>query len=356
MDRYAESLHDALLELDRGRAQLEQVRLPKRPPAPSTRLGAYWHRYPRYLAYARRTDFDVNHVLDHAYGHLLYALDGARSVVTCHDIFPLKHWKGEIKGLQPRSVPPVTVLFSLRGLRRARFVLAPSEATKSDLVRLVGVQPNAIQVVPYGVDPAFRPFDDERRRELLLELPLAGPDVRHLLVVDSGAPYKNQRAPVEALARVVATMGRDVRLVRAGVALPEAERRLADSLGVADLVLELGAVGRDVMPALYNRCDVLVFPSFYEGFGWPPLEAMACGLPVVCSRWGSLLEVVDDAAATAPAEDYDALASHVIRILAEPAEAAAFARRGVERAARFTWGKNAERTADAYCAIVGRAR
>src|SRR5262249_56552139 len=113
--------------------------------------------------------------------------------------------------------------------------------------------------------------------------------------------------------------GLDVRVVRVGRPLAGEERALADKLGITGSVVELGGVPDEQMPALYNAIDLLLFPSLYEGFGWPPLEAMASGTPVVCSRAGSLDEVVGDAALTADPEDLDALAWHAAAALTDGA-------------------------------------
>jgi glycosyltransferase involved in cell wall biosynthesis len=102
------------------------------------------------------------------------------------------------------------------------------------------------------------------------------------------------------------------------------------------------------LPALYNLADVFVFPSFYEGFGLPPLEAMACGTPVVCSNAASLPEVVGDAALTVAPDDSDGLAAAVGRMLDDPALAEDLRRRGLERARQFTWQRCSQETLAVY--------
>jgi glycosyltransferase involved in cell wall biosynthesis len=123
---------------------------------------------------------------------------------------------------------------------------------------------------------------------------------------------------------------------------------LAERLGLDGAVRELGPVSEADLAALYNGADVLLFPSFYEGFGWPPLEAMASGLPVVCSRSGSLPEVVADAALTAEPEDVDGLAAQVAAVLTNPALASELRRRGLERSLHFSWPRATSEVLEVY--------
>jgi len=143
--------------------------------------------------------------------------------------------------------------------------------------------------------------------------------------------------------------------VRVGRALPGEERALADRLGVADSVVELGHVPDEEIPALYNATDLLLFPSLYEGFGWPPLEAMASGTPVVCSRAGSLDEVVGDAALTADPEDVEALTWHAAAALTDGKLRATLIDRGLAHAARFNWDRTAEQMIALYRDVAAKA-
>ena len=207
------------------------------------RVGAYAVRFPDYMLRVRSCSYDVNHILDHAYGQLTYALDARRTVVTCHDIYPLKLWRGEINGLPRRRLPPVTVRLSLAGMLRAAAVIAPSEATRCDVANL-GFPEEHIFVVPHGVESQFRPYTSDE----LAAYPLAGPGVRYILTVDTGAAYKNARASIEVLARVAAAFSDPVMLVRLGRPLADAERRLAHDYGIADRILELGVVAEADLP------------------------------------------------------------------------------------------------------------
>lgn len=359
MDRYAESLAAALRERCGDFASIEEVR-PSGGEAPgrsqripvASRLSDYAVRYPGYLTQARSARFAVNHIVDHAYGHLAYVLDPKRTVVTCHDIFPLLQWKGAIRGLSPRITPPLSVLASLSGMCRARAVLTSTQATKDDIVARLGIDPGKIRVVPYGLDTAFRQLTPNEQAEAVADYPLGGGGARYILAIDTGAAYKNQRATIEVLARARARAEADIRLVRIGPPLRADEMRRARSFGVAGAIIELGQPSDSEVVAIYSRADVLLFPSFYEGFGWPPLEAMACGVPVVASRARAVAEVVGDAALLADAEDYDGLTAHVLAVLSDRTMAVHLVRRGSRRAQAFTWDRAARDVADVYRTIL----
>jgi glycosyltransferase involved in cell wall biosynthesis len=342
MDRYADSLEAALRAASPPELSLQEVRPPDRQRLLPGRLDRYWSRYPQYWVHARRTSFNVNHVLDHAYGHLTYALDGDRTIVSCHDIFPLQHWRGAIRGLERRRTRPLTVQLSLSGLRRARFVVTSSEATKDDVVDVLALDPERVRVVPYGIDASFAPASAPRENN--------GPAT--ILCVSTGAPYKNHRAAVEVLARVVKRSERDVRLVRVGPPLPPAEAERSRRYGLRERTVELGQLPEAGLADAYRRSDVLLHPSLYEGFGWPPLEAMASGVPVVVSTWRSLLEVTDGAALRADPQDYDGLADCVLTALEDERVTQKLRLLGLERARQFSWHLAAQRQLELYRTIA----
>ena len=215
---------------------------------------------------------------------------------------------------------------------------------------LVGVDPANVRVVPNGIDPLFRPLHDCSRA--LARFALGGPDVRHVLVVDTGVEYKNALATVEVFGRIRTQLGSDIRLVRVGPPLRAAVRERARQLAVADAIVNVGRLSREELLLLYNRCDLLLFPSLFEGFGWPPIEAMTCGLPVVCSAVAAVEETVGDAALLAPPCDYDGLAAHAISVLEDKHLAQRLRNRGLARAALFTWERAARKTLDVYDTVL----
>src|SRR5262249_6475865 len=161
---------------------------------------------------------------------------------------------------------------------------------------------------------------------------------------------------LRAVARARATRADLPRLVLAGdhrghPAFPALERQMRE-LGLADAVRLVGYVADPDLPALLGGAALFAFPSLYEGFGLPPLEAMACGAPVVATRGGSLAEVLGDAAESVPAGDDAAFADALLRVLGAPAHAEVLRQRGFAQAARFTWEACARATLASYHAVA----
>jgi alpha-1,3-rhamnosyl/mannosyltransferase len=176
-----------------------------------------------------------------------------------------------------------------------------------------------------------------------------------LLFVGRGDPYKNLEAAVRAMAILAGDPRRGAELTVVG---GRDERypgpwQLADTLGVAGRMRALGPLSEDELAREYARADVLVAPSRYEGFGLPPLEAMASGLPVVCTRAGSLPEVVGDAALFCDPDDAASIADAVVRIADDPGLRAGLVARGRERAELFRWDTAARKTLEVYRMVRG---
>ena len=260
-------------------------------------------------------------------------------VVTIHDLsfirFP--------EMFRPANRLYLTVLTRLSA-RRARRLIAVSAHAAAESVRLLGVPSERIDVVYHGVDPAFHPLPDGeaavfRRRRGLPE--------RFVLFVGTLEPRKNLVRLVEAFARV-----RDGRV---GLALVGGKGWLYDelfarveALGLIDEVIFPGYVMKDELPFWYNAATVLAYPSLYEGFGLPVLEAQACGTPVLTSNVSSLPEAAGDAALMVDPYEVEALAAGLERLLADEPLRRELRRHGAIHAGQFTWSRTAQETARVY--------
>jgi glycosyltransferase involved in cell wall biosynthesis len=261
-------------------------------------------------------------------------------VITVHDLIHLR-----FPGLaRRRGARLYARLMSPRACRLARAVICVSQATRRDLLEIVPDAEPKVRVIPHGCD--FAPPSAEGRRATLERLGLVP---GYVLYAGNVRPHKNVDVLIRALRRFAATDR--PKLVLAG----EDQMPLFWPARSDPEVRMLGRLPIEDLPALYSGAGAFVFPSLYEGFGLPPLEAMACGAPVICSNAGSLPEVVGEAAILFPPEDEEALACALRRVLAEPGLADALRAKGFERARRFLWEKTASETAELYRFVLEEA-
>ena len=228
--------------------------------------------------------------------------------------------------------------------RSATLVVATSEHTRARLVEVLGLDPERVEAVHYGLDAErFTPRADGDERLLApLELP-----ERFVIYPANLWPHKNHERLVEALA---AQHDPDVALLLTGQTWGRLERLMerARRAGVGGRVRHLGYVEARAVPAVYRAARAMVFPSLYEGFGAPPLEAMACGCPVAASRRGSLGEVCGDAALELDPESTESIAAALERIASDEALRERLRAAGLDRAAQFRWNIAARRHTEIY--------
>ena len=256
-----------------------------------------------------------------------------RQVVTVHDTAALDHpeW------LTPRFAAWYGWLLP-RLVRRVRRVIVPSAFTRDRLGQVTALSPERIAVVPNGVDPRFRP---PAAAEIAATRAALGiPSSRYVLSLGSMEPRKNLAALVRAWATLHQRMADDVWLVIAG---EPGKRQVFPGveLGATPRVHLTGRVADAHLPGLYGGATLFASPALYEGFGLPPLEAMACGTPVVAARRGAVPGVLGDAALLVE-PGAEAIAVGIERVLNDEALRDVLRRNGTERAAEYTW----ERTAD----------
>jgi len=271
-----------------------------------------------------------------------------RVIVTIHDL-SFARW--------PETVEPKNRAYLARcvprSLERADRVIAVSDFTRREIEELFPTARGTVHVIHHGVRPIFHQAQAHTEEEAVgSERPFA----RYILAVGSVEPRKDVGLLLDAMS-ILRTQSvlRDVGLVVVGPRgwlANDIEARLAAEQRAGRLV-RLGYVHDEALARLYRGAAALAFPTRYEGFGLPALEAMASGLPVVCSNAASLPEVVGDAAVLVTERSPDAFADSLARVLQDPALAADLRRRGLERAAQFTWEKAARKTLDLYRAVGG---
>lgn len=279
----------------------------------------------------------------HSPNFMLPPLRRTKTLITIHDLSFVRF---------PECADPALAKFLTRmvprWVRRADMVLADSESTKSDLIEWIAIPQEKIEVVYGGVEDFFVPVRGEGvlasiQQKYLVPKP-------YILTMGTLEPRKNIGRLIEAYAILKQETGLLHTLIVAGGKgwLYSELFTQVDRLGLHQDVVFLGYVPDTDLPPLISGADLFVFPSLYEGFGLPPLEAMACGCPVVSSQAASLMEILGDAALYFEAIDVRALAQAIERALADRALRETLIERGLAQAARFTWKAAAEKLLRVY--------
>ncbi len=323
--------------------------LPDRVPLRTLPLGAKPWRMSVLLAHLTGVSLDAwlpRGDVFHATEHLLPPLKNAATVFTLHDLIfqffpayhlPLNRW------FLTNAMP--------RFLRRADAIIAVSECTKRDAIRFYNAPPEKITVIYEGANPALRPETDARR--------IADARARYagnqpfIFLVSTIEPRKNISALVDAL-KILRARHLPHHLLIAGRRGWLYEEILAHirASGLENEIHFLDYVPDADLPALFAACDAFVFPSLYEGFGLPPLEAMACGAPVICSNAAALPEVVGDAALLVNPRDVGEIANAIERVVTDRALRDELRAKGIARAAKFSWERAARETLAVYHSVV----
>lgn len=278
-------------------------------------------------------------------------------VLTVHDLIPLmpKDKSRRKMELKLRMINSYWRTITPKASRRASRIITISEASKSDIRRILNVPDERISVVPTGLHPDFHPITDPnllRKTREVHSLP-----ERFILGLVSSDPRKNCRGIVRAAGLASRELeGIEIVLICASLAAREMALDIAyqHQSHLPKMIL-LDPVSRQDLTAIYTLADALVFPSFYEGFGLPIIEAMACGTPVVTSNVSSMPEIAGDAAILVDPNDPEAISRGLVEILRGSDLRAKLIARGKERADEFSWKRTAEKTIAVYESLIEMA-
>lgn len=319
------------------------------PPKPNLRwrqvsaLSGWWWTIFQVPAALRLDGIDLFHA-----DYIVPPLAPCPTVVTMHDAISAMF-------LEPSDLKTRTVTNALTfvSVQRSKFVLVPSESAKRDVSRLFKVPLRKIVVTPYGVSEQFRPLPKQKAKELVAER--FGISGRFILTVNFFRPRKNAPVLAEAFRELRRRKVPVDRLVFAGATPEPLKQRILEAAGeVKECILFTGYVPDEFLSLLYNAADVFAFPSRYEGFGLPVLEAMACGIPTVAGDAPAVSELARDAALLVPPNDWKALADTLEKVLTDENLSQNLIEQGLKRAKRFTWERTAQLTLLVYEAALSR--
>jgi glycosyltransferase involved in cell wall biosynthesis len=268
------------------------------------------------------------------------------TVVTIHDLIPLV-----LREYRRSLAVRIYTRLAAAGARRARMIIADSEASRRDIVAHLGISSERDRVIYLAADAGCRPVDDPAERARLrskYHLP-----ERFVLYLGGFDVRKNVRTIVEAFSTLKQERAAGWKLVIAG-GLPEVDTPLFPDprIGADSAVLFIGQVAEEDKPALYSSARAFLFPSRYEGFGLPPLEAMACGTPVLCANSSSLPEVVGDAGVLLDPFDAAAWSRALAGVIGDDARWSALRASGLAQSAKFSWERTARETLEVYRSVA----
>lgn len=296
----------------------------------STGFGKWLGYVDRFLLFpkdlrAAAAEADVVHVCDH--GGAMYALrlKGTPVLVTCHDMLAVRGALGEVPEMRASLFGRLLQRWIRRGVRQADRVACVSQYTFADVRRILNEDRN-LRVVLNGLNYPFRPLPTAEVDRRLAGMPeIKRPFILH---VGSGHARKNRDGVLRIFARIAEKA--NLQLVFAGERLNQDLVHLAHDLKIFDRIVQLSVPDVETIEALYNRAVALLFPSRYEGFGWPSIEAQACGCPVVASDIPPLVEVLGPSAIVKPLDDEAGMAASIERLVSDNEYREDMLRRGFE--------------------------
>ncbi|MBM4048369.1 MAG: glycosyltransferase family 4 protein [Planctomycetes bacterium] len=310
---------------------------------PTHLLDLFWKNFSFPKVDSLMGDVDVFHE------SLLHTVPPCRGsvVVTLYDFVPMHYPEYYSRSYLEKYQ------HSLRQVaNRAAHVIAISESTKRDVVSFTSIPAERVSVVYPGVDPQFRPLSKEARLDEVLRAKHL--DESYILYVGAANRHKNLGTLLAAYRALAPELRRDYLLAFAGNVSWDYELLLNEArrLDLSDRVRCIGYVSDEDLPFIYSGASLVVFPSLYEGFGFVPLEAMACGTPAISSNTSSMPEVVGDAGILFDPNDTVALTHAMNAALTDQALRATLVGKGLHRAPTFSWERTARQTLDVYRSVA----
>lgn len=298
-----------------------------------------------FVQRTRRGAYDLYHEPN----FLSYRFDGP-CVLTVHDLswihYPEMHPIERVNAMN-KHFPP--------SLEHASVILTDSVFVKNELTQMFGIAPHRIHPVLLGVEALFHPRTAQQTAHVLAQHGLA--HGQYILAVGTLEPRKNLQAALRAFMTLPSQLRRHFPLVLVGLKgwhTSELEQQLAPLIRAGE-IRQLGYLPREDLATIVSGATTLIYPSIYEGFGLPPLEAMACGVPVITSNVSSLPEVVGDAGLMVDPNDIEGLAHHIEMLASTPNLRQTLAQAALTRSARFSWEHCVAQTIDAYRLALSNA-
>lgn len=332
---YIDGILRRQVELDRYLRELDDVKLtygfytkPKNP------LDFISKRFVLYPYYSAKLDINsqkevINHLTFQYLGDLGHYLDPSRTIITCHDVHTFLI-RDDLK------MPWFLQKYLLSGLKKCKYVIAISNFTKNEMIKKLNFPPEKIVVIKNGINTEmFHPISNEE----LSEVEPLYPKYDKILHVGSEESRKNFLTLLKAF-YLVRKKRKNVKLIRVG---SPNYMDVIKSLHLEDYIVYLSNISNRRLLEVYNLCDLLIFPSYYEGWGAPGLEAAACGTPVICSDIQVFKEVYQEFPVYCPSNNYELFAERIIEVLDDKDLQQKMSEKGLKIANEYNWSKSSKK-------------
>ncbi len=292
--------------------------------------------------YNHKEKIDLYHVPQNGLG-LEHSL-GKNNICTIHDLIPYLMpetvGKGYLKSFL-RKIPQV--------IEKSTKIITVSQYSKEDIIRFFPWYPEKdIYVIPLAAKEIFKPQEKSYCSRKLYEL--FNIDKPYILYLGGFSPRKNVRGVINSFKKIYKSLNNDHYLIIGGALRDEGESLYKEVMEspIKDKVKFLGYLDEEQLPYLYSNCSVFIYPSFYEGFGLPPLEAMSCGAPVIASNTTSIPEVIGDSGIMVNPNKADELSEAIVKVVNDPELRLSLSKKGLERSHLFSWSNTAIKTLEVY--------
>lgn len=337
MSKYQSEIHSRL-----NNVKLNRIEYPDISKVTGVNRIVEYFAYP-FIVKKKVVKDNIKHITRQDLAFLLELVDLKKTIVTCHDIIPIAYYG---------TRNPIWKL-NARGLRKAERIITVSEFSKKDISKYIKYPEEKIEIIPPAVDHGL--YYQNRNRGVLKRYGI-GEDEKVILYVGAEEPRKNVQFLINSFSKLKNKIPQ-VKLLKVGMpnylGVREKLLKQIESLNLQKNVIFTGYVSENELAEIYNAVDLFVFPSLYEGFGMPPLEAMACGTPVITSNTSSLPEVVGDAAIVADPYDLESFTDKMYTLLTDQTSRENIIKKGLARSKIFSWEEAARKTRKVYEQVDG---
>ena len=311
-----------------------------------------YERFWRFPKEVQQQPVDVFHIVDHSDAHIVRWLrkTGRPVVVTCHDLINILYPENLQGSVRLPIVSDRLGRYSIQGMEYADAIITVSSETAKNVDLVLKVNRDRVTIIPNAVDPLFRPLPEEQSQAFRDQLNVP-PDTFCLLNVGGNHPRKNLTTILKAF-NILKQKGLSVQFWKVSDDFTDEDKRFIQINNCEDSIKYLGYLDKTSLVQAYNAADVLVAPSFHEGFGITLLEAMSCGTPVITSNVSAMPEVVGDAGILVDPKNSQAIADAVCRLQSDPIYYQELREKGLKRIQAFTWENVAEKTLELYESLL----